>query len=100
MRYIICYDITDAKLRRQIVKVCEAYGQRAQRSVFEGNLDTEKLRELKQQLEEEMRSEKRKPNDSVRIYPLCTVCSQKTFVLGYKTNLLTEHETIVIGGDF
>ena len=99
MRYVICYDITNARLRRQIVKVCEAYAQRAQYSVFEGNLNTERFQRMMQQLKKEMQSPDRDPGDSIRIYPLCAACSSKTDVLGRKTKLLTEQETVVIGSN-
>jgi len=97
MRYVICYDITNARLRRQIVKVCETYGQRAQYSVFEGNLSAERFQRMMQQLKQELQSPDRDAGDSIRIYPLCAACSPKTVVLGRKTNLLTEQETVVIG---
>ena len=35
MFWVICYDITNDKRRRDVVKIMESYGQRAQYSVFE-----------------------------------------------------------------
>lgn len=38
-RYLVCYDIANAKRLRRTAKVCESYGTRIQYSVFESSLD-------------------------------------------------------------
>ena len=35
MRYVVCYDISDAKRRKRVADLLDAHGDRAQESVFE-----------------------------------------------------------------
>lgn len=49
-RYLICYDISDAKRLRQTAKICESFGSRLQFSVFESSLDDLMLIRLQEQL--------------------------------------------------
>lgn len=51
-RYLICYDIADAKRLRHIAKICESFGTRIQFSVFESSLDPMMLAQLQTQLGE------------------------------------------------
>ena len=50
-RYLICYDIADAKRLRRTAKVCESYGSRLQFSVFESSLDDLMLKKLQVELD-------------------------------------------------
>lgn len=50
-KYLICYDIADAKRLRHTAKVCESYGTRLQFSVFESALDTTMLAQLRTELD-------------------------------------------------
>ena len=43
---VICFDIADARRRRRVVRVLEAFASRAQESVFEGWLDRHERRAL------------------------------------------------------
>ena len=97
MRVVVSYDIQDDRLRRQVSKVCEAYGQRVQYSVFEWGLTKDQMRELKDQLNAIWRSGQAAPTDSVRFYSLCFECSEKVEVIGYRPPLATERSAIVIG---
>lgn len=47
---VVCFDIADRRRRRRAVRVLEAYGERAQESVFEAWLDAAERRKLLQQL--------------------------------------------------
>ena len=96
MRVVVSYDITDDTIRRQVEKVCKAFGQRVQQSVFECALSGERLQELSRRLEEARKSEKACLTDSIRFYPLCADCAGKTFVLGYKPTIATESGHLVI----
>lgn len=49
-RFLICYDIRDAKRLRHVAKVCESYGRRLQFSVFESALSPTMLAKLKAEL--------------------------------------------------
>lgn len=50
-KYLICYDIADAKRLRHTAKACESYGTRLQFSVFESALDTTMLAQLRTELD-------------------------------------------------
>jgi CRISPR-associated protein Cas2 len=79
MRIVISYDISDDKRRRKVAKIMEGYGYRVQYSVFECDLDGQKLTELKQRLKPLV---KEKEWESVRFYPLYTECAANVQVLG------------------
>ncbi len=70
MLYLLTYDIdteSDKGRRLQkVAKICESYGQRVQNSVFELNIDSAKMTELKIKLEAVID----KKIDSIRIYKL------------------------------
>ncbi len=64
---IVTYDIdleSGAKRLRRVAKVCESYGYRVQKSVFEMELDPAQLAHLVDELKKIVDLEK----DSVRIY--------------------------------
>lgn len=71
MEILVAYDVStespegERRLRR-VAKVCEAYGQRVQKSVFECIVNPVELEMLKFKLQHEMNPEE----DSVRIYRL------------------------------
>jgi len=71
MEILLTYDVateTKAGQRRlrRVAKVCESYGQRVQKSVFECQLDQAKREELIHRLRKEMNEEE----DSLRLYRL------------------------------
>lgn len=71
MEVLVTYDVaTDTKVGRRrlrrVAKLCEAYGQRVQKSVFECTLDAAQLEVLKHRLVKEIEPEE----DSLRIYRL------------------------------
>ena len=51
-RFLVCYDIADAKRLRRVAKVCESYGSRIQFSVFESALSATMLARLKSELDD------------------------------------------------
>lgn len=89
MLYLLTYDIdteSDKGRRLQkVAKICESYGQRVQNSVFELNIDSAKMTELKIRLKAVIDDE----IDSVRIYKLgkymkydvCTIGRQESIEL-------------------
>lgn len=97
MRYIVSYDISDDRLRSRIVKICEAYGQRVQKSVFECELNKAQIDAMTQKLEKTRKGKGYSSDDSIRIYSLCAACVEQIRVLGYRAPVYTESKTIVIG---
>ncbi len=79
MRILISYDITDDKRRRKVAKIMEGHGYRVQYSVFECDLDAQKLSKLRQRLTPLVKEEKW---ESVRFYPLSADCADRVTVLG------------------
>ncbi|MBE6418517.1 MAG: CRISPR-associated endonuclease Cas2 [Akkermansiaceae bacterium] len=50
-RFLVCYDIADAKRLRRVAKVCESYGSRIQFSVFESALTNTMMASLRAELD-------------------------------------------------
>ena len=96
MRVVVSYDITDDVIRRKVGKVCEAFGQRVQRSVFECALTNEQLQQLANRLEVARKAGDICPTDSIRLYTLCANCATLVTVLGYKPDIATESGYTVI----
>ena len=85
MLVLITYDVnteTEAGKRRlrKVAKQCVNYGQRVQNSVFECNLDAEKLRQVKAILEDIIDKEV----DSLRFYNLGNKYKDKIEHIGAK----------------
>lgn len=83
MELLVVYDVATetaagrARLR-SIAKICEAYGQRVQKSVFECVLAPEQVELLRHDLEEAIDEQE----DSIRIYRLREPHRRHTFVAG------------------
>ncbi len=71
MFYIICFDISNDRIRYHAVKTIKGLGYRVQKSVFEfPNITEKQLLVLKDKLEALIDHE----TDSVRYYRLCRAC--------------------------
>jgi CRISPR-associated protein Cas2 len=78
MRFIVAYDISSDSKRTKAAKILEDFGLRIQYSVFECDLNTKELNELKKRLSELIN----KKSDSVFFVPLCQSCYSKKIFLG------------------
>ncbi len=65
MRYVIIYDISDDKIRREVHKTLKSYGAWKQYSAFEVDLTKTQYTELKHKLKDLIPS-----GEHIRIYPL------------------------------
>ena len=64
--YLVCFDISEDKVRRRVGNYLERYGDRVQYSVFEIAVNrAEELNRLKQQIKDLL-----EPGDDVRFYYL------------------------------
>lgn len=96
MELLVTYDVTtdNAAGRRRlykVAKVCEAYGQRVQKSVFECTLSPSQFEQFKHRLQQEIDPEQ----DSLRIYRLREPRTKHLQVLG--TELEHDlHEPLII----
>lgn len=79
MRYLICYDIREPRVRRAVVKVLEVKGIRAQYSVFLANLTEREASALKAELEV---ATARSNSRSVLIVPICAACAKGMYQIG------------------
>jgi CRISPR-associated protein Cas2 len=92
MFWIICYDTPSDKRRREIVKIMESYGQRAQYSVFECDItDREQIT-----LEGKLGKVVDEDEDDIRFYPLNQADIKRVRTLGKnaKMNFLNDAEII------
>jgi CRISPR-associated protein Cas2 len=71
MFFLICFDISDNRIRYRVVKVLKSHGVRVQKSVFEcSDLTEERFLKLKSNIEELIDESL----DSVRYYLICRGC--------------------------
>jgi len=71
MFYVICFDISDNRIRYRVVKALKGHGQRVQKSVFEcPDLNEYRLLQLQKKLEDLIDH----GTDSVRYFRLCRSC--------------------------
>lgn len=83
MEVLVAYDVaTDSaagrRRLRRVAKVCEAFGQRVQKSVFECIVNEVQLEQLKHRL----RLEVKESEDSLRIYRLREPREQYLYTIG------------------
>jgi len=90
MLVIVSYDIIDDKKRTKLAKSLLNFGKRVQYSVFECDLGSAKIEEMKKRALEFVDLEK----DSLRIYRLCQACTTQIESFGIKKGW--ESEDIVI----
>ncbi len=76
--YLICFDITNDKIRRKVVKALLAKGIRVQKSVFEAILTDNQYIKLKDKLDSLIDYS----TDSIRYYLLCKNCSENIDISG------------------
>lgn len=96
MEILVAYDVsteTAAGRRRlrRVAKVCEGYGQRVQKSVFECVLSAGELEEFRDRLRREIDEEE----DSLRIYNLREPRSRYLQVMG-RGPLYDLHDPLIV----
>ncbi len=91
MFWIVSYDIPNNKRRGKVAKILEGYGRRAQYSVFECEIDVEKLNRLEILLAREID----KNEDDVRIYPLNRADLKRVRLLG-RAELQRTHSYYIV----
>lgn len=78
MLEVVAYDIASPKRLRHVAKVCEDYGVRIEKSVFECRLDPKQF----QKLWNALCAITHPDEDLVAAYPLCSMCAK-----GIQTNV-------------
>jgi CRISPR-associated protein Cas2 len=77
-RYLVCYDVPDARRRVRLAKCLDDFGTRVQYSVFEVVLD----RLLFDKLVDQLTARIDPHSDRVNIYPVCAACQRRAVFLG------------------
>ncbi len=91
MRYLICYDIAEEKIRRRVAKYLESLAWRIQYSVFTCDSDEQKMHCVKREL---IHLIKEANQPQLLIAPLCSTCIGKLWHIG--TGLEPEQSAIII----
>lgn len=78
MKYLVAYDIGEEKRLRRIARVCEDYGYRLQKSLFECELTDV----LFQALWTELRNMINPDEDAILAWPLCGSCQGRAITDG------------------
>lgn len=91
MHLIVAYDVPDNTRRTRLAKGLEGFLVRVQKSVFEGEIPTQRLEALYHLIE----TETDLSVDSVRIYRLCRRCVSSVDVLGLGSYIGNEGDEIV-----
>jgi len=78
MLYLVCYDISDDKIRYQVSERLLDFGARIQESVFECLLDAEHYERMVAALDRIRLDEL----DKVRIYKVCANCVEAVKIYG------------------
>lgn len=83
--YIICYDISDDKIRNEVFKTLGGYGERRQYSIFECHLTNSQFVRLWKKLEKMIAA-----SDNIICYELSSSCASKAKSLGKGLPILLE----------
>ena len=78
MMHLIAYDIADPSRLRKIAKVCELYGIRIEKSVFEADLSEENYQAFWMELMELIDEDE----DAIIDYRICKNCIKQAEVMG------------------
>lgn len=97
MFILVTYDVATAakagqRRLRRVAKVCERFGIRVQKSIFECQVGRTELEELRTQLQKEIKVEE----DSLRIYYLDDWSRSRTEHLGINTPVDLELDVLII----
>jgi CRISPR-associated protein Cas2 len=91
MRVVMSYDVSDDPARTRVAKVLEGTLTRVQYSVFEGDLDDDRLAELVDRVLVHIEPE----TDSLRVYRLCASCTERITRYGRSVEVSTQQVLVV-----
>jgi CRISPR-associated protein Cas2 len=97
MWIVVCYDVnTETKegrrRLRRVAQICQNYGQRVQKSVFEVQVDEVKYEQMRQRLLKEIKLEL----DNLRLYRLTEPRDKRVEQHGAVRTVFYEEETLVV----
>lgn len=79
MIYLVCFDVSDDRQRRKVVKVLEEFGRRIQFSVFELEMNPADYLNLKTSLKKLQLDR----DDKCFIFPIDDKCINRAFYMGH-----------------
>ena len=79
VNFLICYDISNTKLRSKIAKYLEAFAIRIQYSVFICDVSKQVINKAKKDI---LRLINNYADGTIAIYPLCENCYEKLWLIG------------------
>lgn len=79
MKYLICYDIKENRIRRQIVKYLEGFAFRIQESVFSCEVSASEIHRVRQDL---LALTERASQPLLLIVPICKTCERSIWMHG------------------
>jgi CRISPR-associated protein Cas2 len=88
---IICYDVKDDKRRARLSNEMENFGRRVQWSVFECDVDEQRLSLMKERILTLTEDE-----DKVRLYHVCQGCLQRCEVLRGDEGFATDQDYYIV----
>jgi CRISPR-associated protein Cas2 len=89
--WVVCYDIADDRRRNKVMKALEGFGRHVQESVFECELNADRLLKLEGILRRLINEQE----DNVRCYPLNEADLKKVRLLGTAELKRSERSVIV-----
>ncbi len=97
MLYVLAYDISTEskageKRLRKMAKICENYGQRVQKSVFEFQVEEKKFLQLKNEVLKNMKEDE----DAVRIYRILEPRDKNVEEYGTFEAIDYEEDTLIV----
>jgi CRISPR-associated protein Cas2 len=87
MRYLVAYDICSSSRLRRVATVCEDYGCRVQKSVFECDLEPNTFESFWSEVNNEIDDDE----DFLVAYVLCKSCSSRVLSAG----VMSRPETVI-----
>ena len=91
--YLICYDVSNDRIRNKIFKTLEGYGKHTQFSIFECDITAKQLNVLIKQLK--LLMQELDDESNIRIYSLCDKCYGKLKIIG-EIQEQEDSQTIVV----
>lgn len=79
MRYIICYDISEQKIRTKVAKYLESFAHRMQYSVFGCESSEKTMESVRKEL---LQLTADAENPLLFIAPMCRACIEKAWMVG------------------
>ena len=79
MKYIVCYDIQEDRIRSKVAKLLESHAMRIQYSVFLGDFTENEAKTLRQEL---LALTEGSEGRTLMMTPICASCSARMWKMG------------------